>query len=240
MLGASCLAIRTIKPWEAENINERLFLVMYANPNHSSMGFMGTYSSSALEVSTLPHLEEEGLSAFERYVSATRCYVEYGAGGSTLHAVRMGARHVVSVDSSKDWIDSVRRNLPHNVQVDLLYCNIGQVGAWGRPTNNKGLHAYHAYMVAPWNIVHEKSLDPQLIFIDGRFRVACFLYSLICAPQGASILFDDYMTRKQYHVVEEFCARCDNHGRMAVFQVNKQYSLPAIIARIAEYSIIPD
>jgi predicted RNA methylase len=208
--------------------------------NHPNMESQQSHSASTLESHALPHLEEEGLVAFERYVSATPCYLEYGAGGSTLHAVRMGARHVVSVDSSKDWVDAVRKNLPTNSQVDLLYCNIGQVGAWGRPTDDEDIHAYHTYMAAPWKVVGEKSLDPQLVFIDGRFRVACFLYSLICASPGARILFDDYMTRKQYHVVEEFCSRYGNYGRMAVFHVDKQYSLPPIIARIAEYSIISD
>lgn len=204
------------------------------------MEVMGPFALDASESPALPHLEEAGLAAFERYAAAAHCYIEYGAGGSTLHAVRMGVRHVVSVDSSKDWIDAVDKHLPSGAQVDLLYCNIGQVGAWGHPASNEGVNAYHAYMVAPWKIVQEKLLDPQLIFIDGRFRVACFLYSLVCASSGTTILFDDYMTRKHYHVVEEFCPRRGNFGRMAVFCVEKQYSLPNIIARIAEYSVIPD
>lgn len=201
---------------------------------------MGPNSSGTLVPPEFPHLEVEGLAAFEHYVAATSCYLEYGAGGSTLHAVRMGARHVVSVDSSKDWINAIQQKLPSAAHVNLLYCDIGQVGAWGRPTDDEGLHVYHTYMVAPWKMAHEKILVPQLIFIDGRFRVACFLYSLICATPGAIILFDDYMNRSHYHLVEEFCARQGNYGRMAMFQVDKKYSLPAIIARIAEYSIIPD
>lgn len=201
---------------------------------------METDYSVNLGFSGLPHLDEEGLAAFEHYVAAISCYVEYGAGGSTLLAVRMGVRHVVSVDSSKDWIYAIKQRLSGIGCVDLLYCDIGTIGDWGRPTNREGLHAYHAYMAAPWKIVHQKSLEPKLIFIDGRFRVACFLYSLICAASGTIILFDDYINRSNYHVVEEFCERRGNYGRMAIFHVEKNYSLPAIIERIAEYSIISD
>lgn len=195
--------------------------------------------SDELVVPEFPHLESEGLAAFERHALAASCYLEYGAGGSTLHAVRMGVPHVVSVDSSKEWVNAIQRELPGAIHVNLLYCDIGQVGAWGRPTDDEGLHVYHTYMTAPWKMARDKMLDPQLIFIDGRFRVACFLYSLICASPGAVILFDDYMNRSHYHVVEEFCIRQENYGRMALFQVEKKYSLPAIVARIAEYSIIP-
>ena len=193
-----------------------------------------------LRHSELPHLDEEGLAAFEHYVASASCYLEYGAGGSTLHAIRMGARHVVSVDSSKDWIDAIKQSLPSIDCIDLLYCDIGTIGDWGRPTNSDGLHTYHAYMSAPWKIAQKKSLEPTLIFIDGRFRVACFLYSLICSAPGAIILFDDYINRINYHIVEEFCKRRGNYGRMAIFHVEKNYSLPDIIECIAKYSIISD
>lgn len=48
--------------------------------------------------------------------------------------------------------------------------------------------------------------------IDGRFRVACFLYSLLCAETGTVILFDDYSLRFRYHLVEDFCPKVESHG----------------------------
>ena len=54
------------------------------------------------------------------------------------------------------------------------------------------------------------------------------------------ILFDDYINRINYHIVEEFCKRRGNYGRMAIFHVEKSYSLPDIIDCIAKYSIISD
>ena len=49
-------------------------------------------------------------------------------------------------------IDTIKQSLPSIDCIDLLYCDIGTIGDWGRPTNSDGLHAYHAYMSAPWKI----------------------------------------------------------------------------------------
>ena len=39
--------------------------------------------------------------------------------------------------------------------------------------------------------------------IDGRFRVASFLTTLKKSKKGTKIIFDDYKSRSQYHVVEK-------------------------------------
>jgi hypothetical protein len=55
--------------------------------------------------------------------------------------------------------------------------------------------------------------------IDGRFRVACFLTSLIYAQPQTVILFDDYEDRPVYHVVEKHLKPVLMAGRMAKFIV---------------------
>lgn len=189
---------------------------------------------------TSPHLNKKGLTIFEQYVSNATCYLEYGSGASTWHAHQLGAQHIISVDSSEDWNKTVKSHLKDANNIDLLYCDIGPVGNWGRPVNDKGIRDYHTYMVSPWRVAHEKNLEVDLIMIDGRFRVACFLYSLLCAKAGTVILFDDYGHRFRYHIVEKFCRKVDSYGRMAKFYVEKDYDLPELVATIAKYSIIKD
>ena len=191
-------------------------------------------------INITPHLGKDGLAVFERYVSNASCYLEYGSGGSTLRAHSLGAKHIISVDSSKDWIQSIATKIDKPLTTDLLYCNIGSIGNWGKPINDDGIKNYHQYMAAPWKVAFDKNLDVDLIMIDGRFRVACFLYSLLCAKPGTIILFDDYTLRLRYHVVEEFCKKGKNYGRMAEFTVEKNYNLPDLVARISEYSIVKD
>ena len=192
------------------------------------------------QINFTPHLGKSGLSIFEDYVSKAKGYLEYGSGGSTLSAQSLGAKHIISVDSSKEWHQAIKKDLNGCSNIDLIYCDIGAVGHWGKPINNNGIKNYHAYIVFPWQVAQEKNIDIDLILIDGRFRVACFLYSLICAQPGTTILFDDYTFRPRYHVVEEFCTKLKNHGRMAEFRVEKNFDLPALVAKICEYSVIVD
>lgn len=192
------------------------------------------------EVPEAPHLEPEALIEFERHISSAESYLEYGAGGSTVYAAARMAGHIVSVDSSLDWANAVRARVGQTGRVEVLYCDIGAVGAWGRPLDQQGLYSYHRYMSKPWEVARDLGMKPAVVLIDGRFRVACFLYSLVCAQAGTIILFDDYVSREQYHVVEEFISPIRRHGRMAVFEVTKSFDLQNIIAKIAEYSILPD
>jgi hypothetical protein len=92
----------------------------------------------------------------------------------------------------------------------------------------------------PWEYANQKSLKPDLILVDGRFRVACFLYSLLCAETNTTILFDDYTERPEYFIVEKFCKLDHTVGRMGFFKVVKDYTIPEICKTISQYSVIPD
>ncbi|WP_278976157.1 hypothetical protein [Oligella urethralis] len=187
-----------------------------------------------------PHLDKKGLAVFEKYVAQANCYVEYGAGASTWHAHELGAKQIIAVDSSAEWIHNVQAHLPDSKQVELIHCDIGPVGQWGKPMDDRKIKHYHEYMLAPWRLAQQKGLQVDLIMIDGRFRVACFLYSLLCAEAGTVILFDDYSLRFRYHLVEDFCPKVASHGRLAEFHVSKDYELSELVAMIAKYSIIID
>ena len=67
----------------------------------------------------------------------------------------------------------------------------------------------------------QKQIAPDLVLIDGRFRVFCFLTSVNLAPVGTKILFDDYTNRPFFHVAEEFCEKIETFGRQALFEVSQ-------------------
>jgi hypothetical protein len=71
-----------------------------------------------------------------------------------------------------------------------------------------------------WDQLKERKFEPDLIFIDGRFRVATFLMSLINAP-GAKIIFDDYMDRPEYQIVETILPLSYSVGRLGIFEIPK-------------------
>ncbi|MGH8780837.1 class I SAM-dependent methyltransferase [Paraburkholderia sp.] len=194
-----------------------------------------------MNVPDTPHMDEGGLAAFTEHIEGIDTYLEYGCGGSTVFAARSGVKNLIAVDTSSAWIDAVREGTQqYGTHVRLVHCDLGEVGAWGRPVDDARIADYHRYAVMPWEAAKESGLVPQLVLIDGRFRVASFLYTLICARPGTTILFDDYLDRPEYHVVEQFCGMKEAHGRMGIFIANQQFQFADLAQAFARYSIVVD
>jgi hypothetical protein len=149
----------------------------------------------------IPQMDEEGLAYFRNKLKLSHCYLEYGCGGSTVYACSLpNIKVVLSVDSDPVWIAKVKGSAKgsssHTPPTLLLaHCDIGEVGDWGVPINKNKSDHFWKYMAAPWDIARSRNYVPDTILIDGRFRVACFLYSLLAARVGATILFDDWAPR---------------------------------------------
>jgi hypothetical protein len=187
-------------------------------------------------------MDEQGLQIFCEYVSSgVKVFLEYGSGSSTIYAAEHGVENIISIDSDPKWVSMIKEKIINfSCESYIEHCNIGEISSWGNPINNELINNFHEYSVMPWHIAKEKNLVPELILIDGRFRVACFLYSLICCQAGTKILFDDYLTRDFYHVVERFCKLSEMRGRMAVFIATKDFDIPEIVYYFSKYSIIKE
>ena len=185
-----------------------------------------------------PSMDDGGFSFFSTAISNSKCFLEYGAGGSTAYAANVGkVTAIISIDTSKVWVDKVKQSLSNSeTRLFINHCDLGEVGGWGTPINREKSAEFWRYTVTPWRVAYESKLVPDLVLIDGRFRVSAFLYSLLSARVGTLIMFDDYLDREHYFVVENFCKLKEKHGRMGVFSVEHNYSLPEIAAAIAEYS----
>ena len=79
---------------------------------------------------------------------------------------------------------------------------------------------WSSYATIPWKFCQEHSLSPDLVLIDGRFRVACFIASCVYAQNPISIIFDDFVKREQYHIVKKIVEPSEIiDNRMAVFNI---------------------
>lgn len=199
---------------------------------------MNTISAGQI---TKPSMEPSGVEAFTQYLRGVSVYMEFGSGGSTLLAARSGVKEIISVDSHPKWAASIRRQtLASGANVHIAHCDIGPVGEWGMPTAWTGFRNFFRYPTLPWEIADDRKLVPQLILVDGRFRVACFLFSLLNARVGTPVLFDDYRDRPEYHIVEQYCGVREMRGRMAVFVVEHNYATKSIAQELMRYSVDPN
>jgi hypothetical protein len=153
---------------------------------------------------------------FKRLISQSVNYCEYGCGASTLWASRNTNSNIFSVDTSKEWRDNTARQLKEGrASKHVIWIDCGPVKDWGYPIDNTYKDNYILYANTPW----DKGDQYDLILIDGRFRVLCFLLAVKKSKIGALILFDDYLSRSHYHVVEKILPREFLCGRQALFIV---------------------
>ena len=190
-------------------------------------------------VSSVPSMDELALACFIKMINNSKCYLEYGSGGSTIFAANVAhVPKIISVESDRKWSEHVKSSIENfSPSFHIEHCDIGEVVDWGHPKNNNNSDNFWRYSFQPWDTATRNFLIPDTVLIDGRFRVSSFLTSLLCSRVGTTLLFDDYFDRAQYSVVEKFCQLHERHGRMGVFISNHNYSHTDITRMIAEYSV---
>lgn len=174
-----------------------------------------------------PHMPE---AAHQRLIQAyedATVILEYGSGGSTELAATMPDKYVMSVESDRDWARALRQKIhgskPRS-HVAVHHVDIGETGDWGRALTDKDWRNFHRYPNDIWDQSFFR--HPDVILIDGRFRTACLVTTLLRAERPVTILFDDYTGRPKYRLVERIIKPIQLHDRMAEFQVQPGVTKP--------------
>lgn len=150
--------------------------------------------------------------------SSARVILEFGSGGSTFVAAAEPGKRITSVESDPGWANRMREiaaahDLPSPPAI--VYVDIGPVGAWARALDHRHLEAFIGYAQSIWESPGFE--HPDVVLVDGRFRAACFMTAYLNAERPITLLFDDYIKRTEYHVIERLGAPSRMVGRMAVF-----------------------
>jgi hypothetical protein len=170
----------------------------------------------------------------EEYAAAA-VILEYGSGGSTVLAGDMMDKAVFTVESDKDWMKMMVRWFAANPPVSPVTLHHGDIGPttdWGRPADESNWRKFINYPLSIWD--RPDFQHPDLVLVDGRFRVGCFLATLMRITRPVVLLFDDYAGRKPYHVVEQFSVPTGFGGRMARFNLTPRMPGPSEFGRWAE------
>ncbi len=166
------------------------------------------------------HMPEPEAEALREAYRAASVIGEYGAGGSTAFAATECRARLHSIESDRAWVQKLRDWIAaHGTDPDRItveHCDIGPTGPWGRPTNMGRWHSFWTYPYALWR---DPGFDPDLVLIDGRFRIACLAACALHCRKPLTVLFDDYAERAYYHLVEEIIPRAGLTGRLARFEL---------------------
>lgn len=176
----------------------------------------------------------------QKYTNTTSI-VEYGSGGSTLIGAQSERTTIFSVESDPNWTKKIRdwlRFEPQKGKVVFNHVDIGPTKEGGFPQDETRRSAWINYSMSVWergDLIH-----PDIVLVDGRFRVACFLATMMNIRRPTTVLFDDYTDRPHYHVVEEFFVPVQTVGRMAVFEVRPRALHPSELRKFASYFFNPE
>lgn len=174
-------------------------------------------NSLARPALTLPLVEAQALrDAFAQ----AEVILEYGSGGSTVLAAEMAGKTVFSVESDAVWLEKMRAYFathPPAANLHLHHGDIGPTKEWGHPLDDDDFRKWPDYPTKIWRT--KEFAHPDLVLIDGRFRVACFLTTLFSITAPTRVLFDDYLDRPVYQAAQDFAAPSAYFGRMAQFDL---------------------
>ncbi len=166
-----------------------------------------------------PRMSETELGLFLSFLRCADNYFEFGAGGSTCLASGLAKTSVTSVDSSQKWLDDVAEycattNQP--VKPELICVDVGPTGLWGYPVGESERGKWPTYHGSCWE--NSRALAADLYLVDGRFRVACFMQTVLRCRSDSLVLVHDFASRKEYHVVREVAREIATAEELSVFQ----------------------
>ena len=163
---------------------------------------------------------------FVKSLKKSKYYLEYGSGNSTFLSKKY-KKKFLSIETDKSFYRFLKRKKIKEV----IYSDIG-------PTK------YYSIPILPTillkkNIINYANLinffkkkfkqNPDLILIDGRFRVYVALKILIFCinniiNKNIIIIIDDFKYRKNYHIIKKI-TKIKLVGRMGVMKINKKTKL---------------
>jgi len=185
-------------------------------------------------------LGPEGIEELDKSLVPGTRVLEYGAGESTLRAVRANVTSIFSVESDPNWIDQVQSEIDRvetTTEVHLHHANIGPTGKWGVPTEIRNFRDFPGYAVDVWTLDGFEA--PDLVIIDGRFRVSCFFTTMLLIRKKTKVLFDDYDYREGYQkAVEQIVKPTRKCGYMAVFDLEPSDVTPETLQLLMRHSVI--
>jgi len=183
-------------------------------------------TDNKMEKPELTFPPEESALIREAYAKAD-VILEYGSGGSTVLAAEMEGKTVFSVENDKFWARSMRRYFiqnPPKSSVEMIWIDTGKTKKWGWPANTDKWMNYAKYPLQVWD--REDFMQPDVVLIDGRFRIGCALATLYRTKKPVTVYIDDYVGRNRYRVIENYLGEPVFTGRIAKFIV-KPNKFPA-------------
>ena len=127
------------------------------------------------------------------------------------------------------------RRMERKGKLFLFHVDIGPTAGWGKPIDNDQREKFPNYSSDIFNLIDKESVDTVLI--DGRFRVACALKTILECYQNKNlqIIIHDFWVREHYHVLLKYFDIIDRADSLGVFNIKNNIDLKSIMEEYELY-----
>jgi hypothetical protein len=139
---------------------------------------------------------------FKNEIKKSKLYLEFGSGRTTLFAQKL-KKKFISIEADKIFFDLIKKKIRNS---ELRYYNIGLTFYYSIPYFFYPKRILN-YSKSIFEELQRQKKIPDLILIDGRFRVLIALQAHIFMSKikkNIRIIIDDYSQRYHYHILESF------------------------------------
>jgi len=160
-----------------------------------------------------PFMSINEKTMFRKYLSNSKNYFEFGSGGSTVWACNQNnIESITTVENDPVYIEKVKVAAP---RATIFEIDMGVLTEGGHPVDRTNIKEWKLY----WETWNKKPIEPDLVLVDGRFRVCCALtVALSCNPH-TRILFHDFTIRPYYHCILLFFDIIEQKESLVVLRV---------------------
>jgi hypothetical protein len=189
-------------------------------------------------------MKEEEIDVLSKYLKSSKHYLEFGLGGSTILALKHSKARVYAVDSDSVWVKRIMQfwlvRFYSLYRLKIYHVNIGQTKEWGFPLSEEKSATFPDYSSDVFKKLKSRKID--LVLIDGRFRVACALQTIInCYKnQKLTILIHDFYTRPQYHTLLKYITEIEKTADLGVFVIKRDINLQQVFLDYEHYKYISE
>jgi hypothetical protein len=170
---------------------------------------------------------QEATQLFLQLIKSAAIYVEYGAGGTTVQAAKIPNLEIISVEHDFRFAKSVEKLIKltggNIASLNQSTVDIGATGKYGRPlfycrNSCSRITKFRNYVNAPYGeSSREHAVNASIVMVDGRFRVACVLKTLLeNKNKNLKIIVDDFVGRDCYNVLKDISVVEKVVGTMAI------------------------
>ena len=179
-----------------------------------------------------PHMSDNEKELFRKYLNVATHYWEFGGGGSTAWASNTeNIKSIVTVESDMIYSNKLKDDFKN---VDVRWADIGPTGGWGAPSDRSKMETWNVYP----NMWLTKSNEPDLVLIDGRFRVACAL-TVLLNSDNPCVLIHDFNNRSEYHCILLFYDVVESVDTLVVLNKKEVYDKDLAKGLLEKSYVVP-